>query len=268
MQTFFELVENATLQAWIWGPLMGVILGAVFTGLTGAPAVNAPLTVNQTRYVYNTRVIVNQNHSGSRGADDNGAIFGVFIAAGIGLIFLVWKYAIHVDLVHEYLWMLLSTLLGFCVTAALLSLINGQFTSGSWALYILAPIMLLCVCGHHLWLAKASLDPELTRLASTNTFMDFYFKRLSHFGQQLMICQVLGVAVVFLVMLFTGLALLHYLALMNQRSPGRLQGFWMFLTGITRGFSGRLWLFVLAAGLVLSDMLIEPGLIPTWLTRQ
>ncbi|MDT6919025.1 hypothetical protein [Pseudomonas atacamensis] len=266
MQTILDLIANATMQAWIWGPLMGVVFGALFAGITNSPAVNAPVTVTQTRTTFVTNIVVNQRRSGS-GDDGSGAV-AILIAAGLGMIFVVWKYAIHIELVHYCLWALLSTLLSFSMTTALVSLIKGQFTSSSWCIYIAAPIVILAVCGRLLMLAKASFDHELTRLASQHTFWDFYAHSLSSYGQSLMIFQVLGVVLIFLVMVLTGVALLHYLALMNQRSYGPLQGFWMFLTGATMFFSGRLWFFVMAAGLGLSYVLIEPSLMPTWATQR
>lgn len=266
MQTILDLIDNATMQAWIWGPLMGVVFGALFAGVTNSPTVNAPITVSQTRKTYITKIVVNQQRSGS--GDDASGVIAVLIAAGLGLVFLVWKYAIHIDLVHECLWALLATLLSFNLTIALVSLVKGQFTSSSWSVYIAAPIAILAACGRLLLLAKASFDPELTQLASQRTFLDFYAHSLSAYGQSLMIFQVIGVALIFLVMVFTGVALLHYLALMNQRSYGPLQGFWMFLTGSTIFFSGKLWFFVMAAGLGLSYMAIEPSLVPTWATQR
>ncbi|WP_135007562.1 hypothetical protein [Pseudomonas syringae] len=266
MQTMLDLIENATMQAWIWGPLMGVVFGALFAGVTNSPTVNAPVTVTQTKNTYITKVVVNHQRPGSGG--DGGGAMVVLIAAGFGMVFLVWKYAIHIDLVHYCLWALLSTLLSFSLTTAFVSLVKGQFTSSSWCVYIAAPVVILAVCGRLLLLAKASFDPELTQLASQNTFWNFYAHSLSTYGQSLVMYQVLGVTLIFLVMVFTGVALLHYLALMNQRSYGPLQGFWMFLTGATMFFSGKLWFFVMAFVLGLSYVLVEPNLMATWASQR
>ncbi|TFB36277.1 hypothetical protein [Pseudomonas sp. F01002] len=265
MQIFIDLVTNANLQAWVWGPLMGVLCGVLFAGITNPPTVNAPVTVIQTTRTYITNLTTKGGSSGSASGEGAGA---VFFALAIGVMFLVWKYAIYVELVHYYLWMLLSTLLAFSMTTALVSLLKGQFTSNSWAVYIVAPITILAGCGGIIGLAKSSFDPELTQLASQRTFFDFYVHGLSAYGRSLMMSQVLGMVVTLLVMVFTGLALLHYLALMNQRSYGPLHRFWMFLTGATLFFSGKSWLFVLTCGLVLAYLLIDPRYIPVWMTQQ
>ncbi|HAB02944.1 MAG TPA: hypothetical protein DCE25_08455 [Pseudomonas sp.] len=266
MQTMLDLIHNATLQAWIWGPLMGVILGALFAGLTSAPTVNAPVTVSQTKNVYLTKVIVTDPRASS-GDDDKGTMV-ILIGAGLGLAFLVWKYAVHFDEVHNGLMGLLLTLLAFSLTTAVVSFFKGQFTSSSWALYIAAPCSILVACAALLSLARVSFDPALTPLATQHTFLSFYTQGLSSYGQIFMMFQVLGVALIFLVMVFTGVALLHYLALMNQRSYSPLQGLWIFLTGLTLAFSGARWLFVMALLLGLSALLIEPGLMTKWVTQR
>ncbi|MNJ40470.1 hypothetical protein D3C77_353670 [compost metagenome] len=262
MHTIWNLIENATLQAWIWGPLMGVVFGALFAGLTNSPTVNAPVTVSQTKNVYITKVVV--NHPRSQSSDDASGGLALLIAAVFGLAFMVWKYTIYFDYVHDCLWTLLATLLAFSLTAALVSLCKGQFTSSSWAVYIFSPIAIFAACSGLLTLAKSTFDPGLTQLALKHTFWDFYAHSLSTYWQLFIVFQILGVALVFLVMVFTGVALLHYLALMNQRSYGQLQGFWMFLTGVTMVFSGRLWLLFMGVLLGISLILIKPTFMLAW----
>ncbi len=267
MQTILDLISNATMQAWIWGPLMGVLFGVIFAGVTNPPTVNEPVTVIQTTQKFITNnVVVNQPRSGN--TSDSGGAVAIWIAMALGVIFLVWMYAIHVELIHYCLWALLTTLLSFSVTTALVSLLKGQFTSNSWGIYIVAPMVILAGCGRLLVLAKDSFNPKLTELAAQHAFFDFYKNSLSEFGRSLVICQMFGMVLIFLVMICTGVALLHYLSLMNQRSYGPLRGLWMFLTRVTMFFSGKSWFFLLVGGLVLSYLLIEPGSIPTWITQE
>jgi hypothetical protein len=267
MQIFSDLISNATLQAWIWGPIMGVIFGAIFAGLTTAPAVNAPVTVTQTtqKFVVNNVVIHKRGPQTSKDSSGAGALF---LALGVGVIFLIWKYVMFIELVHYVLGLLLCTVLSFSLTIALVSLIKGQFTSGTWAIYIACPLLILASCGGLLRLAKVSLDPNLTQLAAQHTFLEFYMQALSAFGRSLVICQMIGMAIISLVMACTALALLHYLALMNQRSYGVLQKFWMGLTRMTIFCSGKAWLFLLMTGLVVAFLLIEPRAAPTWMTPR
>jgi hypothetical protein len=267
MQEIVELINDATMQAWIWGPLMGVVFGALFAGVTNPPTVNQPVTVIQTTQNFiTTKVVVKQQNGGSN--NDSGGAVVIMIGLGLGVIFLVWQYAIHFQLIHHYLWVLLSTVLSFSLAAALMSLAKGQFTSSSWSVYIAAPMAILAGCGVLLNLAKASFDPKFTQLASQLKFTDFYMKSLSDSERSLVICQMAGMTLILFVLVCTGIALLHYLALMNQRGYGPLRGFWIFLTRITMFFSGKPWFFLLVGLLALSYLLIEPSLIPTWMAQK
>ena len=129
------------------------------------------------------------------------------------------------------------------------------------------PIVLLAGCGYIIDLAKKVIDPNLPSLAVQYSFLDFYMKVLSPYGRSLAVSHVLGIGIAFLVIIFTGVALLHYLALMNQRSLGLLHGFWVYLTRITLFFSGKAWFFLMGGGLLLAYLLVEPWAIPNWMTR-
>lgn len=262
MQILVDLVTNATMQAWIWGPLMGVVFGALFAGLTSQPTTGVPVTVIQTTNIFIRNTI--ENKRASNGGPDG--IGGVFIAAGLGLLFVVWNYVIHIELVHYWLWVVLSTVLSFCLTISFVSLIKGQFTSDSWGIYVAIPLALLAGCGYVIDLAKTVVDPDLTRLALQYNFWEFYTKGLSPYGRSLMISHVVGISITFIIMVFTGVALLHYLALMNQRSLGFLHGFWVYLTRITLFFSGKAWFFLMAGGLLFAYLSVAPWAIPTWMT--
>ncbi|CAH0270143.1 hypothetical protein SRABI70_03462 [Pseudomonas sp. Bi70] len=263
MQILVDLVTNATMQAWIWGPLMGVVFGALFAGLTRQPAVGAPVTVIQTTNIFIRNTVPNRASNG--GADGMG---GVLLGAVLGLIFVVWNYAVHIELVHYWLWVVFSTVLSFCLTVSFVSLVKGQFTSGSWGVYVATPLVLLAGCGYVIDLAKTVFDPQLTQLALQYNFLKFYTTALSPYGRSLMLSHVIGVSIAFLIMVFTGVALLHYLALMNQRSLGVLHGFWVYLARITLSFSGKAWFILLAGCLLFAYLAVAPWAIPMWITRQ
>ena len=121
MQILIDLATNATMQAWIWGPLMGVVFGVLFSGLTNSPAIGAPVTVIHTKKVFVQNINVNRSPSGS-GSD---SIAPFFIVAGIGLLFVVWNYVVYIELIHYWLWVILSTVLSFSLAIIVVSLIRG-----------------------------------------------------------------------------------------------------------------------------------------------
>ncbi|WP_152690461.1 hypothetical protein [Pseudomonas fluorescens] len=263
MQVLIDMATNATWQAWIWGPLMGVVFSVLFAGLTNQPASSAPITVVQTKKVFVQNVNVNVNKSGS--SDSEGGL--VILAAGfIALIAIVWNYSIYVEEIHYWLWAVLLTMFSVSFFMVMISLLKGQFTSWSWWKYIGVPIIFLGGCGYVLFLAKSNFSPDITRMALKYKAFDFYMKGLNDYGRIFVISHVMGVAIAFVVMVCASVALLHYLALMNQRSVGALHGFWVFLTRVTSVFSDKAWFFLMGFMLLISYLLVEPRAIPAWFT--
>ncbi|MGZ5051063.1 MAG: hypothetical protein ACXWAS_08425 [Methylobacter sp.] len=264
MEMFSEVINNSLFQAVVLGPIMGIVFGALLAGLTKSPSPDAPATVIRTKEIYVTRII---KRRGQRRKSSNDDAMPTFIALAIGLIFIIWKYAILVEEIQFYIATTLLTALSFSVTAVFISFLKGQFTSEEWWVYIISPVIILCACMFLLNLAHTSFDPKITQGALANTFFQFYTKWLSDYGRSFMIFHVLGVVILYAVILLTSLALLHYLSLMNQRSNGSMQNFWSFLVRITIFFSGRSWLVLTSVFLVLSYLAIEPTFLPMWVTK-
>lgn len=183
------------------------------------------------------------------------------------MLFILWKYAIYVNEIHYYIGAVLFTTLSFGVAAIIVAYLKGQFTSEEWWFYLVSPLILLSGCVYLLDLAHSTFDPQITEVALQNNLWQFYAKALSEYGRNFMLAHVSGVVVLCLVIVFSFLALLHYLALMNQRSAGAMASVWFFLAKITMFFSGRAWLIVSGALLIISYMGIEPKAAASWLTK-
>ncbi|WP_414727984.1 hypothetical protein [Zhongshania aliphaticivorans] len=262
MELLSELINNPVMQSMILGPIMGVVFAAIFAGLNHSPTSQTPITVIQTREVYITRVIERRGQKNN--ADEGG---GILFATGFALLFVLWKYAIYANEIHQFIGFFLITALSFSATAIFLSFLKGQFTSEEWWVYLVSPMLLLIGCLYLLNLAHSTFDPELTKLALRNNFWKFYTESLTDFGRNYMFAHVGGVIVLCLVMLFSFIALLHYLALMNQRSVGGMSGVWSFITKATMFFSGKGWLIAATVLLALAYIGIEPNAGAAWLTQ-
>ncbi len=116
MEIFSEILNNSLVQAMILGPIMGVVFGVLFAGLTQSPSPNAPLTVIHTREVYVTRVIEHRTKDQRRNSDEDA--MPILVIFGIGLLFIIWKYAILVNAIHFYIAVALLTVLSFSITSA------------------------------------------------------------------------------------------------------------------------------------------------------
>lgn len=254
------------MQSMIIGPIMGVIFAALFAGLNRSPTSQAPITVVQTREVYVTRIVERQGKQGKQGSSDEGS--GILIATGFALLFAIWKYAIYVNEIHQFIGFCLLTTLSFSITAIFLSYLKGQFTSEEWWIYLISPLLLLAGCLYLLNLAHSTFNPEITKLAIQNNLWHFYTKSLTDFGRNFMLAHVAGVTILCLVMTFSFMALLHYLSLMNQRSTGATSSLWFFITRATMFFSGKGWLVTATILIILAYICIEPKAASSWLTKK
>ena len=259
MDMISNILENPTMQGLVLGPLIGALLGVLFSGLSSAPSQNEPKTIVKTREVYRERIIERRS---SNSNDNDGA--GLFIVFGFGIVFILWKYAIHVELIQHYIAVGILTVLSFSIVTIGISFLKGQFTSEEWWIYTISPTVILSVCIYVLNLARTSFDPRITENALHYNVIEFYTKGLTDFGRAFMVSHVAGIIFLVSVIALTACSLLHYLSLMNQRSHSLIQGFWGWLTRITLFFSGLGWLVLAIILLILSYISINPNLAASW----
>lgn len=262
MEFLLNVINNALMQSLILGPLMGVVFGALFSGLNSPLTSQAPSTIIQTREVYITRIV--ERESTSKSSDDGMG----FIFAGVALLlFVIWKYAVLFDVIQQYLAVSILTVLCFSATTITISFIKGHYTSPEWWLYTLGPLSSLFACMYLLVLAKNSFDPNIQQGAMNNNVWTFYSDWLSEYGRHFMFAHVIGVAMLASSVLLVALSLVYYLSLMNQRSGGVMQGFWIFATKRTSLFAGKSWMLIIAVFLTSSYICIDPDLLTKWTSK-
>ncbi|HHQ4568371.1 TPA: hypothetical protein ACSP2E_003749 [Aeromonas hydrophila] len=263
MDLIADAFNNAIMQSMVVGPIMGVVFGVLFSGLTERPEINAPVTVVQTKNVYVTKMSQQQGGSRSSSSSDEGAAMALVLAAG----FIVWKYVVYVNVIHYYMSLTLLFAIAFSLTSILVAVMKSQVTSKEWLIYLISPSILLGVCLYLFNLAHSTFDPELSKLAIQYNVYEFYFNALSDYGLKFVLMHVFGVVLLFVVVLLIVFSQLHYLSLMNQRSYGFMQPFWLALTRITYIFSGRRWLLVSSILLGMSYFSIDPNSAALWLSK-
>ncbi len=259
MDFFYEIITNATMQSLLWSPLMGVIIGLLFSGLIKSPTYETPTTVVQTQHMYITHI----SSKGYTQGEDN-EMGGIFAFFSLGLIFIVWQYAIHANMIHDYIAIFIFTVMSFSLTTMFIGLIKGQFTDYGWWYYVLPPFIMLGVTIYLLLLAKSAFTPEITEIAISQSFLSFYISGLSEYGQIFMITHVMGIILLCTSIILISGVQLHYLSLMNQRTDGIFQKFWFYLTCKTSFFSKKLWIYI-AICLLISYIFLSPKLAAMWL---
>lgn len=254
------IIQDSVMQSLILSPLMGVIFAALFSGFTPKPIDGQGTTVIRTKEVYRERIIREK-----QGRSDDELGFFAFIA--LIMCFVLWKYAAYYNQVLLGVAVAALTVIAFACTTIMVSFIRGQYTSMDWWIYTTFPLLVLAVCVYLIGLAKDSFNPELQDIALSTNLYEFYFQRLSDYGRNFMLTHVLGLLIMVVVLLVTTWAQLHYLSLMNLRSRGALQPFWVWLAHLTRACSGVKWLVLCVVLLGLSYIGLSPDLSASWLTR-
>ncbi|WP_194868653.1 hypothetical protein [Pseudoalteromonas sp. PPB1] len=253
-----EIFFNSTMQSFVFSPLMGVIFGALFTGLTSKPSNHAPKTVVETRRVYIERRYRNSRNSSN---DDGGGIFALLFL----LIFVLWKYVQVAPLIHEYIQTGLVTMSAFCFSGFLMSILRGQYTSHEWLERVFVPFCTLVMCFPLLSLAKEAITFDLVELANSSNIVEFYMDELSEYGRYFLMFQVIGICTLILLATLSTVTFVHYLALMNQRESGSLYYFWTWVTRVTSRLSGNGAYVILIILLVVTALLLN-GQIANWVT--
>lgn len=192
---------------------------------------------------------------------------GLLVVFGAALLFVLWKYAIYVRDIQYWIAVFLLFALAFGTVALAVSLVKGQFTSEDWWAYVTPPTAYLLGCVFLLNLAAESFEPVITELAHQHNLWTFYTKALSGYGQSFMVAHVLGVVILCIVLFLSFLSLLHYLALMSQRSDGWVAEAWFHVARITQRFAGTRAMVGIGFLLVVCYICLEPRAAATWLAR-
>jgi hypothetical protein len=267
MELLAKLFNDPLMQSMVIGPIMGLLLSLLFVGLTqsppGQPAAQSAVgvTVNQTQKIY----IQNHHHharNSSTGENDGMALLFIF---GFALCWVLWKYAVMAVQIQTWIGAGLMTAISFSVFAIICAWFKGHYTSKGWWFYTVVPLVLLC--GAMIILLKASdvFDPRITERAQGMNFWAFYTNGLSGYGRSFVFAHVLGLIALCALIGLSFFALLHYLALMNQRAAGFLRPFWSFLTRATMMFSGKGWLVLAGMSLALAVVGVYPQYLSAWM---
>lgn len=246
MDQFIAWLNNSLVQSAIISPLVGTIFGVMFAGLNNPPSPAAPVTVKQTVIIFKQTIVVNQNGGNAQSRDDAAAYLIAMIVFVAGI---TWGYSRYSAEVLGYWLNGLFSATAFVLSAAIASAIRGQYSSREWGWYILTPIIGVGFSFYLVYLANAGVILDAREAAQSHGFIEFYFKVLDDKNRRWLILQIAGVFFGMLVTLIAAFRSVHYLALMNQRTAGKLSSFWYFLARITL-FAGRtkgvVFLFVMA----------------------
>ncbi|MCU0533853.1 MAG: hypothetical protein MUD14_08155 [Hydrococcus sp. Prado102] len=140
---FINWFNNSLVQSVLISPLMGVVFGALFSGLDRSPTKNAPVTVIETRREYYRERIIYREKEVNKSV--NNGLLSILIAATAGVIFLAWKYIAYSNIILKYFLIFLLTALSFSGTTIVVSILKGHFNSRSWWYYVAFPFLCIAI---------------------------------------------------------------------------------------------------------------------------
>jgi hypothetical protein len=260
--TLSNWINNPLIQSLLLSPLMGVFFAAVFSGFDRSLGKNAPITVKETVREYRKIIYIEKEPKKAIKNDPLTIVIGIMMC----IVFLTWKYVANSEAILSYLLIFVFTMISFSITTILISLVKGHFNSKDWWFYTVFPLLLLIFCVYLLSLAWTSIDPKIIEIARKNTAIDFYIQKLTSHGQLLVITQLIGVTLLFIIAIVSSLIELYYLALMNQRGQGFFRRLWILILQLTSKFSGRDTL-IGSTLLSIGSFLLLKGYVTNWLAR-
>jgi hypothetical protein len=257
LNTFMDWFKDNLVQSMLISPIMGVFFSILLTGMNNSPSGRSQITVIETKRVYIQNIYQNQE---SRKTKNDG---GILIAVAF-IMFLVWGYTVHFEVILNWIQTFILTAICFSFTTILISIFKGHFNSKSWWSCIVIPFLLQLFCLYLVSIAKTAIESNIVQLAKKATpdiygIFNFYFTSLTPHGWIFLLTQLIGVILLCILFLFSTLMTLHYLALMNQRGGS---SFWIRLTSLTWKFSSPNLLITFIFALI--SFLLLKGYIANW----
>ncbi|CAG9248547.1 membrane hypothetical protein [Burkholderia diffusa] len=278
LDELFDVLGNSHFEAWIAGPLMGILYAAILFGFGRPPSDKekgkSPEDVQKeidTR-VPKKEVHHHHYHNGTGGSTDDGSVVFV-IAAVLGVVglFLLTAYLPKVSIV---LHIFNAATAVFCIVTVGLMTFSGRFNTAQWWLRVVFPVVASIVC---FWLtiqARDGIRPDVVAYArsllasgplSVALVIQAVISFLKAIGNEYFLwIEFIGAAFVCIAFcsVITMFQCVHFVSLSNLRA-GRTRG-WLWLAVKTEKFGGGKSI-VLATVLLVIGGLLATGTVYGWI---
>lgn len=215
-----SILTNTTLQAFLFSPLMGIIFAAIFSGSNRVQG--QLVTVHQKRTTVVNNYYVNKSKSKSTQDDRDTLIF-----LGLGMLFLIWFYSLHAEIVHQILILCFSTAFYFTLTSVCIAYWKERIRGERWILVMMLPVLSLFF-GLYLALEVNSNFPNyLSEVAKHYGFVQFYITGLDTDERIFLIDHTVGILFLSLLAIQGIATSIHYAALMSSSPNGNTYREWI-----------------------------------------
>lgn len=248
LETFELWIRDSLTQSLLLSPLMGVVFGLIFSGLTRGNREGGQASVRETVVIIRERIVVRERAqpNGAQSNDDSMGILIVLIAA---MIMAIYLYAVYAKDVIYYSSIVTFNVITFGFSALVFSAIKGRLNSAEWFAYTFIPIGILSFGLILLYQAKSGILPGAKEAAESAGAFNFYFDVLDNDQRNWVIPQLLGLLGTLAFLFFSSVLVIHNLASLQVTYDGFMRPFWRSIFILTNAFSGKfIWLMLALLG--------------------
>lgn len=250
LETIELWLRDSLTQSILLSPLMGVIFGTIFSGLTGGNREVGRASVQETIVIIKERIIIRERggQNGTRSNDDPVGLLFVLVAVMVASIYL---YAVYAEPIIEYASITAFNAIAFGFSALTVSAIRGRLNSGEWIAYTFIPIALVSCSLFLLYRADLGILPGAKEAAESAGAFNFYFDVLNDKQRYWIIPQLFGLLGTVVFLFFSIVLVIHNIAALQVIYDGFMQRFWRSVFMFTNAFSGKVaWVLLSILGVV------------------
>lgn len=244
-----NLIENTTLQAFLFSPIMGVLFSILFVGSNQNNQTSGLSFVNQQK------IIIKHHYHRTSTSNGNSDLSLELIAVVIAVLLMLWLYSSYAFEVQVSLIVSILMLLFFSVASTLIGYLKGTIIGIRWFISQLLPIIVLTfsfIIAHDV---SNEFPEHIPALAQKYNVYHFYFDGLSKDERIFMFDHLSGMILLVILVLEAFAMILHNLALM--KAVNDVDSIWSRIALKTRRIMGVGGLLVVVATAALSVFFFE-----------
>lgn len=234
-----DILFNSHFEAWVVGPVLGAVLGTLFTSIGKRPhdgqRDQTPAEVRQHvclayQAVREREIHHHHYHASPARRDSDGS--PIFVIVGVLGMLVLFLFTAYLPRISQALLFVITGVATFSLSVAITAIAGGQFNTRPWWMHAIGPVAASLACFWIVLMAERAIGPEVVRFAQgliasqPNTVAGFstaafaFFRNLNGPYVQWMIFVMLAFGLVAMVAIASALQCVHYVALAKLRDGG------------------------------------------------
>ncbi|WP_456267999.1 hypothetical protein M1D97_12205 [Kushneria sp. AK178] len=250
LETIEFWLRDSLIQSLLLSPLMGLVFGTIFSGLTVGNREVGKTSVRETIIIIKERITIRDGGGRKGGASNDDPMVLLFFLLVV-TVFSIYLYAVYAKSIIEYASIAALNVIAFGFSVLIVSAIKGRLNSGEWIAYTFIPIVFVSCSLLLLHRADLGILPGAKEAAESAGAYRFYFDVLDDEQRYWVIAQLFGLLGTIVFLFFSIVLVVHNIAALQVIYNGFMQPFWQSVFLFTNAFSGRFaWVFLSVLGVV------------------